>query len=204
MNKTVGIVIRAALIVAILALAYALVQSILEPINFQKQRKQREDKIVEQLKDIRTVERAFKSEFGRYTGSFDTLTSFYKNGTVTVELQIGSLDDSLAVALKQVIRKKEKVAVSEAFPIKTPADSLAIVPDCHGAKFELAAGTLITSSKVPVPVFECKVHNDVVLQDLDRQLVVNLNDERKKLDKYPGLKVGSLNEATNDAGNWEQ
>jgi hypothetical protein len=176
----------------------------MEPIDFNKAKKLREDKIIERLKDIRTIERAFKGEFGRYTGSFDTLVNFYKYGTVTIELQIGSLDDSIAVARKQVIRKKEKVAVSEYLTdVKTHPDSLRIVPNSNGKEFELAAGIFVTSSKVPVPVFECKVHYDIALQELNRQLVVNLNDERKKLDRYPGIKVGSLTEATNDAGNWE-
>jgi hypothetical protein len=72
-----------------------------------------------------------------------------------------------------------------------------------GTQFEMAAGILVTSSKVPVPVFEAKVHYNDILWDIDRQSVVNLIDERKNLDKYPGLKVGDLNVATNDAGNWE-
>jgi len=203
MKKNLGLIIRIALGVCILVLTFALIQSIMQPIRFNKEKKWHEDQVIERLKDIRTIERAFKGEFGRYTGSLDSLVNFYKFGTVTVELQIGSLDDSLAVARKQVIRRKEKVAVSEAFPIATPIDSLPIVPNSGGKRFELAATTLLTSSKVSVPVFECKVHYDIVLQKLDRQLVVNLNDERKKLEKYPGLKVGSLTEATNDAGNWE-
>ena len=204
MSKNINIGIRIALAVVIAGFTYALYSSIMEPINFNKAKKWREDRVIERLKDIRTVQRAFKGEYGRYTGSLDSLVSFYKFGAVTVELQIGSLDDSLAVARKQVIRKKEKVAVREYLAdVKTPPDSLPIVPNTGGQRFELAANTLITSSKVPVPVFECKVHYDIVLQDLDRQLVVNLNDERKKLEKYPGLKVGSLTEATNDAGNWE-
>ena len=44
---------------------------------------------------------------------------------------------------------------------------------------------------------------DVVLRDLDRQLVINLNDQRRTNEKYPGLKVGSLTETINNAGNWE-
>jgi len=38
---------------------------------------------------------------------------------------------------------------------------------------------------------------------MDEQLVANFNDERIKLTGYAGLKVGSLTEATNNAGNWE-
>ena len=36
-----------------------------------------------------------------------------------------------------------------------------------------------------------------------KQLVVNLKDKAEKLEKYPGLRVGSLTEINNNAGNWE-
>jgi hypothetical protein len=84
-----------------------------------------------------------------------------------------------------------------------PIDSLRIVPFTGGAQFEMAAGVLNTGSGLKVQVFEAKVHNNVLLKGLDRQLVINLNDLRKKLERYPGLQVGSLTEATNHAGNWE-
>jgi len=56
---------------------------------------------------------------------------------------------------------------------------------------------------VKIKVFECKVSFDVLLKGLDRQLIVNINEEKKALDKYPGIMMGSLTEATNNAGNWE-
>ena len=31
----------------------------------------------------------------------------------------------------------------------------------------------------------------------------NLKDKRIKLEKYPGLQVGSIEEPNNNAGNWE-
>jgi hypothetical protein len=67
-------------------------------------------------------------------------------------------------------------------------------------QFELAAGEIETGSKVKVKVFEAKVHNDIILNGLDKQLIINLNDLRKKLDRYPGLQVGSITEANNNAG----
>ncbi|MDR1227180.1 MAG: hypothetical protein LBK47_09840 [Prevotellaceae bacterium] len=204
MNKTVTLILRGVLLVASLALIYALVQSILEPIRFNKVKQERYTQVINKLKDIRIAQRAYKSEYGRYTGSFDTLVDFLKNGQLTVELQIGSLDDSVAVAKGLVKRIKQKINVRDSLLKNVNYDSLAYVPAAKpGTKFEMASGILLTSSKVEVPVFEAKVHNDLILYDLERQQVVNLNDERKKLDKYPGLKVGDLNMATNDSGNWE-
>ncbi|MGL4364495.1 MAG: hypothetical protein ACRCSB_04755 [Bacteroidales bacterium] len=203
MNKNLSVGLRIALVLLIAVLSYALVQSILSPIRFQKEKEGRYAKVIERLKDIRTLQRVYKSEFGRYTNGFDTLMNFYKNGQITVELQIGSLDDSVAVARKQVVRKREKVNVRDNILPNLIVDSLPFIPFSGGKKFQMAAGTLLTSSKVNVAVFELLAHNDLVLKGMDRQQVINLNDERKKLEKYPGLKVGSLTEATNDAGNWE-
>lgn len=195
--------VHALLLLAIAALAYLLFESIMDPIRFNEGKDKRYHAAVERLKNIRTAERAYKSEHGRFTGSFDTLVNFLKTGTMTIEMQIGSMDDSIAVAQKKVFRKKIKVKVSDKVLVGVNFDSLAYVPYSGGKKFELAAARITTTSKVVVPVFECKVHNDVLLNGLTRQLIVNLNDERKKTDRYPGIKVGSLTEATNDAGNWE-
>jgi hypothetical protein len=67
----------------------------------------------------------------------------------------------------------------------------------------MASDTIETSSKAKISVFEAKTPNDVYLQGLDRQEIVNMNDEAKTIGKYPGLKVGSLVEFNNNAGNWE-
>ena len=71
------------------------------------------------------------------------------------------------------------------------------------AEFHLGATIIITGSGIGVPVFEAKAHNNVILRGLDRQLVINLNDQARTNEKYPGLKVGSLLETVNNSGNWE-
>lgn len=195
--------VHALLLLVIVALAYVLFKNIMEPVRFNEAKDQRYRAAIERLKQIRTAERAYKSEYGRYTGSFDTLLYFLKNGSMTIEMQIGSMEDPEAVASRKVYRKATKVKVSDRILKGVNLDSLAYVPYTNGKKFELAADRIETTSKVVVPVFECSVHNDILLHGLNRQLVVNLNDERLKTDRYPGLKVGSLIEATNDAGNWE-
>jgi hypothetical protein len=57
---------------------------------------------------------------------------------------------------------------------------------------------------VNVPVFEAKAHYKTFMHDQDKQLLINLLDEQENvLYRYPGIKVGDLTQATNDAGNWE-
>jgi hypothetical protein len=82
-------------------------------------------------------------------------------------------------------------------------DSIKYVPFSGGKTFEMGSGVINTVSGVKVPVFEAKTHNNVYLSGLERQEVINLNDRSKKLEKYAGLKVGSLAEANNNIGNWE-
>ncbi len=192
------------LLAAIVVLSYLVYESIMNPIRFNREKDKRYAKTIERLKDIRTAQLAYRSEKNQFTGSFDTLINFIKYDSFSVIKQIGSMDDSIAVAKGLVYRETIRISVADTlFRKGYPIDSLRYVPFAGKAEFELAAGELETGSKVRVKVFEAKVHNDVLLRGLDRQLVVNLNDLRKKLDRYPGLQVGSLTEATNNAGNWE-
>ncbi|MPM59424.1 hypothetical protein SDC9_106266 [bioreactor metagenome] len=84
-------------------------------------------------------------------------------------------------------------------------DSLAFVPFGKGAKFEMAVDSLTTASGYPVQVFEAKTPYTVYLGDLDKKL---LNQKIQEVldrpgDRYPGMMVGSLKVANNNAGNWE-
>ena len=84
-------------------------------------------------------------------------------------------------------------------------DSLKYVPFGQGAEFEMGTDSLITASGYPIQVFEAKAPYSVYLGDLDQKL---LNQKiQEVLDrpgkKYPGMQVGSLEVANNNAGNWE-
>lgn len=84
-------------------------------------------------------------------------------------------------------------------------DSLAFVPFGKGVKFEMAVDSLTTASGYPVQVFEAKTPYTVYLGDLDKKL---LNQKIQEVldrpgDRYPGMMVGSLKVANNNAGNWE-
>lgn len=198
-------VIQVLLVIAILVLGYMLVESIQQPIRFQQEQRARYNRTIERLKDIRTAQIAFRSVNGRFTGSFDTLINFVKNDSFNVIMSIGDLDDSVAVAQNLIIRDTIRVSVRDSlFRAGYPVDSLRYVPYTGGREeFFLGAGEVMTGSGLAVKVFEANVHNDILLSGLDRQLVINMNDERIKRDQFPGLRVGSLTETTNNAGNWE-
>jgi len=199
--KTVRYIVQVILLGLIVVLVYFIYTGVMKPINFDKEKDARYEKVIQKLKDIRTAEVAFRSIYGKYTGSFDSLIHFVKTDSFPVEYAEGSLDDSLAVAMGLVIRETYYVPVVDSiFPKGYPVDSLPYVPGANGVKFDLKAGSIETASKVVVQVFEASVLNFDILNGLDRQLIINLNDKMKA---FPGLRVGNVEEANNNAGNWE-
>lgn len=201
-------VIQIILAVVIVALVYVMYDQIMSPLQFQKEQAVRESAVIERIKDIRTAERAYKQAKQGYTADFDSLVNFILNDSLVVTRSIGSADDSVAVAKGLVKTETYKVAVIDTVfsPRKLTPDAVkqfSLIPHGNGAKFILDAGVFTTESKVVVPVFECKAPYKIFLEGLDEQEIVNLIDSRKVLDKYPGIKVGAMDQATNDVGNWE-
>lgn len=212
MKKVIQILLAA----VILVLGYLIFESIMTPIRFKKDRQQREEATIQRLKEIRTAQVAFKSEHAHYTGDFDSLVTFLKTGHFTVVKAIGSAPDSLIEVLGKT--EAEKIALGEGliqrdtiqlsvidslFYAGYPVDSIRFVPYTSGREFEMGTGYLETGSKVRVNVFEAKVPYGILLEGLDPQLIASYAEERERITGYPGLKVGSLDEATNNAGNWE-
>jgi len=210
-------VLQILLAFAIVALGYLSYQSIMKPIEFGKIKKQRYEKIIDQLQDIRKAQNAYKEVNKKYTGSFDTLISFIKSDSMPMIKSIGSLTDEQVEA-----GMTEREAVKKGFitrdTIMIPAlenifnkdysiENLRFVPFTQSqSEFTLAAGVVVTGSKVKVQVFEAKVSNMLIFADVRAMFNAELleeNGNRIRINKYPGLKVGSLEEANNGAGNWE-
>ena len=198
------LVVQIVLAAVVVLLGYLLVDSIMKPIRFERAKDVRYQATIERLKEIRTAQEAYRSVYHKYTGSFDTLLNFLRIDSFRVVRQVGSLDDSAAVAEGRVFRDTVTVCVRDSlFKNHKYIDSLRYVPFANGAVFEMQADTLQTGSKVTVQVFQAQVSNRVLLNGLDKQQIINLDDLARQLDRYPGLRVGSLTEATNNAGNWE-
>ena len=196
-------VIHVILIAAICVVAYLVVDSVSQPIRFNQEQRRRYDATIQRLKDIRTAQLAYRSEHRVFTGSFDTLIDFLKTGSFRVVRIIGDLDDSATVAAGRIVRDTIVVPVLDSlFRQGYPVDSLRFVPFAQGVEFELGTANILAGN-VNVNVFEAKVENNILLRGLDPQLLVNFNADRILKTGYAGLKVGSLTETTNNAGNWE-
>ncbi|MBE6312360.1 MAG: hypothetical protein E7076_04330 [Bacteroidales bacterium] len=201
------------MVVAVVLLGYLCVKTITTPIKFDEQRAAREEVIINRLCDIRKVQVEYKKQYNQYTGSLDSLVAFLKNGKIATIYKEGELTDQQleegltekkAVEMGLIRRDTSYVNVAKSlFDENFNVDSIVYVPFGNGAKFEMAAAVLTSQSGVSVPVFEAKTPYNVYLQGMDRQELINLNDVARKLDRYAGLKVGDVNEANNNAGNWE-
>jgi hypothetical protein len=90
----------------IVGLTWAIVRSVMEPVNFNKHRAYRESVAIQRLKDIRDLQVAYKNVNGRYASTIDSLKLFYNEGKMKITMSVGSKDDSLAMAHTDKIKKK--------------------------------------------------------------------------------------------------
>ena len=93
--------------VCIAGLVYLNVESIKEPVEFKKHREYRESIAIQRLKDIRDLQVAFKNVNAHYASTIDSLKWFYNEGKMKVVMQVGSQDDSVAVANTQALKKRK-------------------------------------------------------------------------------------------------
>lgn len=200
------------LVAAAALLIYMCVMSIYSPIKFDEEKAAREVDVIQHLVDIRKAEIEFKNLNGHYTGSFDTLIDFINNGKIPVVLKEGTLSDEQlksglteAEAVKQGLIRRDTsyVSVKESlFSENYNAENIKVVPFSNGKEFELAAQSIQVSG-LDIWVFEAKTDYKTYLGGINDQEVINLIEAKNKLKRYPGLKVGSIEESNNNAGNWE-
>jgi hypothetical protein len=206
-------VLQIVLAVAVIVLGWLLFRGILQPQRFEKQVAEREAVVIQRIKDIRAAEQAFKQSYGAYTGSLDELVDFVLNDSMTFVRSMGS-DDSLSMARGLFVQEYMRVAVIDTIfsPRKLSREDvmqLPVIPYSvteehpEGRRFYLGTSDVETESGVIVPVFEARAPYNFYLQGLDEQLVSNMVDEDVTFGKYPGVKVGDLLSATNDALNRE-
>ena len=207
------IVLKILLVAAIATLLYMCVQSIMTPINFDKLQKERQAAIVERLVNIRNVQIGYRNMYRVYAGSInelqrflneDSIPSIVKEGELTDEQLKAGITETEAVKKGLIKRDTNWVAAKDTLlPKNFDVSKLYQVPGFENATFSLDTATLSSPSGYTVPVFESGVLYDIYLGDLDKQLLVNQKDRMIKMNRYLGLRVGSITEINNNAGNWE-
>lgn len=183
-------------------LAYLVFDSIRQPVVFENVRKEREVQVVQSLKDIRSTQTLFKQTYNRFTGDFDSLAEYIKNGQLPVVHIVADPNDTTFT--KTINDTVGFISVYDSLFAKREnfdINSLHVVPFSQGEVFEMQAGYIMRGG-LKVAVFEAKTPFKVYLWDLDPQRVNNLRAEMEDLSKYAGLKVGSMDEPSLN-GNWE-
>lgn len=215
--------------IIIILLGYLIVKGVMKPIKFNEERAAREAVAIQKLKDIRDLQVAYKNKYGKFASALDTLVDFYKNDKMVINMQIGSVNDSVMVAHTDAVKKANKgitdkglyelyqkgdhnlvFSIKSEIPVKDTLlkregfdiDKIAEIPFTNGKKIEMKS-IVKQVSGVDVPLFEANIPFDDLLEGMDHQLLVNLKSERDKMNKFPGLKVGSIDNPNNNAGNWE-
>lgn len=193
-------------------LAFFVYDSITSEVEFNKQAKERIAENVQKLKDLRTLQIAYKKENDVFADNFNSLLDFLENDSTTIIKSVGETPDSLvngkqitdAQALEMGLISRDTLYVSAKESIfdenyiksrdnKYPFDinTISIIPFTE-QKYNIDAN-VIEKGKVNVQVFEISAAFKHVFNGLDA--------ENKKYDLNSLLKVGSMTEASLN-GNW--
>lgn len=195
-------ILKLALVVVILVLGYLLYASIMKPVRFENEVSRRNEQIVNRLKDIRTAQTLYKQFNNSFTSSFDTLIQFLQTAEIPVVKMIPDPNDTTFT--RSINDTVGYINVADSLYGKRPnfkIQDLAVIPFTDGRRFEMKTGK-IDKGGVMVSVIEVLVPYEYYLYDMDKQDVVNLAKRQERINKYPGIKMGSLTEASTD-GNWE-
>lgn len=217
-------------LIAIRTAQVAFKENVLSPV-FTKDSVKNGKKVVKEIlngKDTVYVKSKVPTYDHLYTPSFDELINFINNGNLKVVRAIGTLTDE---QLKAGLTEKKALAMIEKarksgnwkeveenglknfsrdttfVPVKDslfknlgyPVEDIRYTRVGRKVEFKMDTATVMTGSGVAVKVFQCYALYDDLLDGLNRQLTVNYKDKIKDT----CLRVGKLDEANNNAGNWD-
>lgn len=187
-------IIQIALLLAIGFLAYQVWETIQTPVRFNKEKDHRSAIVVQNLKDIRSVQQIYRSLNDTFVPSIELMIQFLKEGQIPVVNIVYDPTDTLLVR-----------TISDTIGFRSVYDSLfgkrqnfkledfAYIPFSENMKFEMDAGQ-IDRGGVMVPVFMAVAKKEYYLHGMDNSMVKN--------PIVKDLIVGSMEEPTTD-GNWE-
>lgn len=211
-SKLKSIIINIVLFAVVVFLAIKVIQSIKAPIDFGNEKGLREAQVVQRLKDIRDAEIQYKQAYNKYTSSFDTLINFCSNYEIPIVMMVPDPEDTTFT--KTINDTLGYVKVIDSLFGKRAnfnINQLGMVPFSDPATMFEIHDSVIKRGGISVPVFEVKTPYEVYLSKPGEKFtdkewktrVDNIKAEMEQIEKYAGLKVGSLEEASTD-GNWEK
>lgn len=197
-----SLLLKILLSIVIVVLGYLIYQSIMQPVEFNREKAQREARVVQRLIDIRDAQLLFRQDHGEFANSFDTLLAYIRTGEIPVVSIIPDPDDTtFTKTITDTLRYVSVVDSLYKHRRGFRLDNLPIIPFSKQDTFEMDAGKIVRGG-VNVSVFEAKATFAQYLQGLDEQRVANVIAHMEQIERYPGLRVGSMTEPSTD-GNWE-
>ena len=210
MKKVILIIVA----VAVLALAYVTVQSVLAPVSFDKKQQEIELVLQKQLKKIATYE-DYKSVYDKYADK-DELVNFLNNGRVFYIRAEGDYTSAMREqglseedAARRGLIRRDTIWVSAKDSLLKDGTDLAKLFSIPGSDstIQVVAGTIeqeVGDNKIQVPVFQASAGYQSYLGRLgnDRLVKEKIEKANSKANAFAGVRVGSLTEVKTN-GNWE-
>ncbi len=187
-------IIQIVLLVGIVILAFYVWETIQTPVRFNKEKDSRSALVIQNLKDIRSVQQMYRTLNDTFTPSFDTLIKFMREGQIpVVSIIYDPNDTTLSKTINDTIGF---VNVADSLFERRPnfnINDFQYIPFSDRVKFDLDAAR-INKGGVTVSVFMAMARKEDYLKGMDEALIRNPN--------LKDIVVGSLSEPTTD-GNWE-
>ena len=216
--KVRNTIISAVLIAVAVVLIVVLYNSIMRPVKFENEYNKRSEQVITKLKDLRAIQELYKSAHGEFCNDIDSLLLFLNTGKVPMiqksflpgydpdamtefEAQKKGLlrrDTTWVEPIKKLVEEKKLLTSVD------KVNDLKYIPfskDNGKEIFEMNAKK-VNKGGLEVPVFQITAFIDTYTFGMDRQDVVNRKAELEDKNKYPGWKVGDLEQPITD-GNWE-
>jgi hypothetical protein len=198
-------VLSVVLWVFILFFGYKIYDSIMEPIHFNKEKRIRYAKVIENLKTIRDAELAYAEVHRKFTAKPEQLINFIETDSFAIT-EVKNIVVTEQRGRITIDVEKRVVDTTGFRPVKDDFQgrdykNMMKVPGTN-AEFELKTGQVEKVQGVKTSVFEAKVKKDIILEGLSKDLIRQENEALGGIN-VPGefISVGSLEEV-NSNGNW--
>jgi len=204
------IVLQIILWIACFGFAYLIYKSVNAPLEFANVKQERFQKVINNLKDIRNSQEAYKLSKGSYAKDFNSLINFVETGKYVITQQRDTsyteFDKNFGIDMlveKKIIDTLDFVSVKDSlFKNDDRYKSMMSVPFAQNNEtFTMDAG-FIEKSGFKAAVFVAKVPKEVVLYDQPKDLV-SREKTYVNVEEVNGadIRVGSMEEVSTN-GNW--
>lgn len=187
-------------------LAFLSYQSVMEPIHFNKEKKQRYTKVIKSLKIIRDAQAAHRTVTGSYAAKGTDLIKFLdtaqfavtKDTNIVVTVNLGG-----GLTGEEEVMRTDTIGYADvrASFVGRDYENMMNVPGTD-KQFDMTIGMVQKSHGDMRKVFEAKVDKSIVLYKMNSDLI---RQEKKTEDndqvKGGYIRVGSMTDVS-DSGNW--